>query len=423
MRLPPSFPSLPKNLGHAVTDHELLPTVAVMGRLSRAGLARYLLSGALMVSLSACASMPITGPLTKQITTEGNNEAPPYLLVPVDRITLTALSRATPDGLSPLASPAPPPVVTIHVGDAVSVTLWEFGSGLLGPVNAATASQPGLVGAQSATVPVQTVDQSGTIMVPFAGEIRAAGLTTRQVQQAIITALRGKANQTQALVQVVQTTDNAATISGDVNRPGRVPLMWAGTRLLDAISQAGGTTGKARDMIVQLTRGGVVRSVRLVELQTNPNENIYLVPGDLVTLSQEPQTLVVLGATNRNQEVTFAKAKVNLAEALGNGGGLNDSLADPYGVYVLRYEPVEVAKSLRTEPLPDYLAANSTVPVVYQVNLKSADGLLLAQSFSMRDRDVVYVATSQSVQVGKLAQLFNEIASIGKSRTTQRFTY
>lgn len=367
--------------------------------------------------------MPITGPLTKQITTEGNNEAPPYLLVPVDRITLTALSRATPDGLSPLASPAPPPVVTIHVGDAVSVTLWEFGSGLLGPVNAATASQPGLVGAQSATVPVQTVDQSGTIMVPFAGEIRAAGLTTRQVQQAIITALRGKANQTQALVQVVQTTDNAATISGDVNRPGRVPLMWAGTRLLDAISQAGGTTGKARDMIVQLTRGGVVRSVRLVELQTNPNENIYLVPGDLVTLSQEPQTLVVLGATNRNQEVTFAKAKVNLAEALGNGGGLNDSLADPYGVYVLRYEPVEVAKSLRTEPLPDYLAANSTVPVVYQVNLKSADGLLLAQSFSMRDRDVVYVATSQSVQVGKLAQLFNEIASIGKSRTTQRFTY
>jgi len=394
-----------------------------MSRLSRAGLARALLPGVLMFSLAGCASMPITGPLSKQISEEAGSEAPPFLLVPVDRITLTALSRAAPDGFSPLATPAPPPVVTVHVGDAVSVTLWEFGSGLLGPVNAATATQPGLVGAQSATVPVQTVDQSGTIMVPFAGEIRAAGLTTRQVQQAIIAALRGKASQTQALVQVVQTTDNAVTIGGDVNRPGRVPLFGAGTRLLDALSQAGGTTGKARDMIVQLTRGGVVRSVRLVDLQANPNENIYLVPGDLVTLSQEPQTLVVLGATNRNQEVTFAKSKVNLAEALGNGGGLNDSLADPFGVYVLRYEPVDVAKSLRTDPLPDYLAANATVPVVYQVNLKSADGLLLAQNFAMRDRDVVYVATSQSVQVGKLAQLFNEIASIGKSRTTQRFTY
>ncbi|KPF89069.1 hypothetical protein IP83_03600 [Novosphingobium sp. AAP93] len=394
-----------------------------MGRLSRARLGRGVLSGMLVLSLAACATQPISGPLSKQISTEGASEAPPFLLVPVDRITLTALSRAAPDGFSPLATPAPPPVVTIHVGDAVSVTLWEFGSGLLGPVNAATASQPGLVGAQSATVPVQTVDQSGTIMVPFAGEIRAAGLTTRQVQQAIIAALRGKASQTQALVQVVQTTDNAVTISGDVNRPGRVALMGAGTRLLDALSQAGGTTGKARDMLVQLTRGGVVRSVRLVDLQANPSENIYLVPGDLVTLSQEPQTLVVLGATNKNQEMTFAKSKVNLAEALGNGGGLNDSQADPFGVYVLRYEPLDVAKSLRTEPLPDYLAANATVPVVYQVNLKSADGLLLAQNFSMRDRDVVYVATSESVQVGKIARLLNEITSIGKSRTTQRFTY
>lgn len=409
--------------GHAVTDYELKSSFGVMSRLSRAGVARGVLPGVLMLSLAACATQPIAGPLSKQISTEGASEAPPFLLVPVDRITLTALSRATPDGFSPLATPAPPPVVTIHIGDAVSVTLWEFGSGLLGPVNAATASQPGLVGAQSATVPVQTVDQSGTIMVPFAGEIRAAGLTTRQVQKAIIAALRGKASQTQALVQVVQTTDNAVTVSGDVNRPGRVPLMGAGTRLLDALSQAGGTTGKARDMLVQLTRGGVVRAVRLVDLQANPTENIYLVPGDLVTLSQEPQTLVVLGATNKNQEMTFAKSKVNLAEALGNGGGLNDSLADPFGVYVLRYEPVEVAKTLRTDPLPDYLAANATVPVVYQVNLKSADGLLLAQNFTMRDRDVVYVSTSQSVQVSKLAQLINEITSIGKSRTTQRFTY
>jgi polysaccharide export outer membrane protein len=406
-----------------VTDDQFLPTAVLFGRSLRAGLAQRLLSGALMLSLAACAGMPVAGPLSKQITREADSEAPPFLLVPVDRITLTALSHVASEGFSPLATPAPPPVVTIHVGDAVSVTLWEFGSGLLGPVNAATSAQPGLVGAQSATVPTQTVDQSGTIMVPFAGEIRAAGQTTRQVQQAIIAALRGKANQTQALVQVVQTTDNAVTVSGDINRPGRIPLMSTGTRLVDAISQAGGTTGKARDMLVQLTRGGVVRSVRLVDMQVNPDENIFLVPGDLITLTQEPQTLVVLGATNRNQEMLFAKSRVTLAEALGNGGGLADQIADPFGVYVLRYETVDVAKSLRTESLPDYLTAGAQVPVVYQINLKSADGLLLAQSFSMRDRDVVFVATSQATQLGKLAQLFNEISSIGKSRTTQGVTY
>jgi len=375
-----------------------------------------------MLSMTACAGLPVTGPLSRQIAREAGSEAPPFLLVPVDRITLTALSHVAAEGVMPLATPEPPPVVTIRVGDTVSVTLWEFGSGLLGPLGVSTSVALGLVGAQSATVPIQAVDQSGTILVPFAGEIQAAGQTTRQVQRAIVAALRGKANQTQALVQVVQSTDNAVTVSGDVSRPGRVPLIRTGTRLLDAISQAGGTTGKARDMLVQLTRGGVVRSVRLIDLQDNPTQNIFLVPGDLVTLAQEPQTLVVLGATNRNQEVVFAKSRVTLAEALGNGGGLADKLADPFGVYVLRYEQVGVAKSLRTEALPDYLVTGTLVPVVYQINLKTTDGLLLAQSFSMRDRDIVYVATSRSVQVGKLATLFGSITSIFNTNGTVNFT-
>ncbi len=374
-------------------------------------------------ALAGCGAMPITGPMAPQITKESANEAPPFLLVPVNRVTLTALAHAAPEGFSPLAAPAPAPTVSIHVGDMVSVTLWEFGSGLLGPVNNATAAQPGLVGAQSATVPTQTVDQSGNIIVPFAGEIHVAGHTTHQVQLAIIAALRGKANQTQALVQVMQSTDNAVTVSGDINHPGRVQLIPTGTHLLDAISQAGGTTGKARDMLVQLTRGGVVRSVRLVDVQGNPSQNIYLLPGDLITLDQEPQSLVVLGAANKNMEVPFGKSRVTLTEALGNGGGLSDQLADPFGVYVLRYEKRDVAKLLRAEPLPDYLEANEMVPVVYQLNFKTADGMLMAQSFLMRDRDLVYVADSPSVQIGKLAKLFDVVTSVFKSRSTTSYTY
>lgn len=377
----------------------------------------------LTLCLAGCGAMPVTGPLAPQIGKEAGNEAPPFLLIPVSRLTLTALTHTVPEGFSPLATPAPAPAVTIHVGDTVSVTLWEFGSGLLGPVSSATPSQPGLVGAQSATVPNQSVDQAGDIIVPFAGEIHVAGRTTRQVQTAIIAALRGKANQTQALVQVVQTTDNAVTVSGDVNRPGRVALMPTGSRLLDAISQAGGTTGKARDMLVQLTRGGLVRTVRMADIQANPAENIYLISQDLVTLDQEPQTLVVLGATNKNEEVPFGKSRVTLTEALGNGGGLSDQLADPFGVFVLRYEKRDIARMLSTAPLPDYLEANEMVPVVYQINLKTADGLLMAQSFVMRDRDLVYVADSPSVQVGKLARMFDVITSVFKSRSTTSYTY
>jgi polysaccharide export outer membrane protein len=386
-------------------------------------LAAGLAYGLLAMALSGCGTMPTAGPLAPGIHKEASELAPPFLLVPVDRLTLTALAHVDADKLSPLATEAPAPSNTIHVGDMISVTLWEFGSGLLGPVASATQSQPGLVGAQSATVPNQTVDQSGEIIVPFAGQIHCAGRTVRQVQAQIIAALRGKANETQALVQIVQTTDNAVTVTGDVNHPGRFPLMTNGTRLLDAISAAGGATGKARDMLVELSRGGVVKNVRMADLLADPVQNIYLRSDDVVTLDQEPQTLVVLGAMHHNSEVPFGKSRVTLVEAIGNGGGLSDEFADPDGVFVLRYEKLAVARSLSTTPLPDYLQVGDMVPVVYQINFKTADGLLLAQGFVMRDRDLVYVADTPTVQIGKLARLFDIVTSIFKSGSIHSYAY
>ena len=383
-----------------------------------------LLSVALLAA--GCSTMPVSGPMSPALHREAHEEAPPFLLIPVNQITLTVLAHETGEDFTPLAAPAPPPVDTIHIGDTISVTLWEFGSGLLGPIPTVvnvTQAQPGLVGAQSATVPNQTVDQNGEIIVPFAGEIHAAGRTTQQVQTAIVAALRGKSNETQALVQIQGSTDNAVTVTGDVNRPGRVVLMRNGTRLLDAIAAAGGSEGKARDMRVQLTRGATIHHIRLADVLADPAQNIYLQSNDTVSLEHEPQSLVVLGATNKNSEVVFTKARVTLAEALGNGGGLADQTADPFGVYVIRYEKQAVARNLTTAALPDYLQQTDIVPVVYQLNFKSGEGLLLADRFVMRDRDLVYVATSPSVQLGKLARLFAVMKTIFTNNSNTTLTY
>jgi polysaccharide export outer membrane protein len=386
-------------------------------------MARNSLLAALSASLlGGCAIVPKAGPLTAAISNEAKEEAAPFMLVPVSRPALTELANSAPEDFRPLATSAPAPDSMIHVGDMISVTLWEYGSGLLGPLSTSTGTATGLVGAQSATVPNQSVDQTGTILVPFAGEIRAAGRSTRQVQAAIIAALKGKASNAQVLVQIVQTTDNAVTVTGDVNRPGRFPLASSGTRLLDALSTAGGTTGKARDMQIQLSRGGEVRTTRLAAIHSDPVQNIFLKPGDVVTLNQEPQSVVVLGATNKNLVVPFDKTRLTLAETLGAGGGLADHLADPYGVYVLRYETPAVAKRLRTEPIPDYLVTGKLVPVVYQIDLRSADGLMLSQNFMMRDRDLVYVADAPSVQIGKLSGMFNSVAAIFKNNTFNPYT-
>ena len=60
--------------------------------------------------------------------------------------------------------------------------------------------------------------------------------------------------------------------------------------------------------------------------------------------------------------------------------------------------------------------------MVYQIDLRSADGLMLSQNFMMRDRDLVYVADAPSVQIGKLAMMFNSVAAIFKSNSVNPYT-
>ena len=375
--------------------------------LDRVARLRLVGTASLAALLAGCGNLPAPGPLAPAIAREASGEAPPFVFVPVDRLTLVALNGHVPEDLSRLAEPASAPVGVIQIGDVVSVTLWEFGSGLLSPVPSNVYSGQALVGAQAATVPNQTVDQTGMIIVPFAGDVSAAGRTPREVQTAIQRALRGIANNAQVLVQVVQTTNNAVTVTGDCNRPGRFPLAISGTTLLDAISSAGGGSGKARDTLVQLSRAGATSRVRLSQVLSDPSQNIFLRANDVISLDQEPQSVVVLGATNKNGEFLFGKAKVTLAEAIGNSGGLADQQADPFGVFVLRYEPTDLAQKVHTAPMPDYLTTGSLVPVVYQVNFRTADGLMLAQNFVLRDRDMVYVSNTASVQASKLSKLFD----------------
>lgn len=377
-------------------------------------------TASLAMFVGACA-LPSPGPRAPSIAREASGDAPTFVLVPVDRLTLVALNGHVPEDLSRLAEPAPVPAGVIQIGDVVSVTLWEFGSGLLSPVSANVSAGQALAGAQAATVPNQTVDQTGMIIVPFAGDIVAAGRTTREVQTAIQRALRGMASNAQVLVQVVQTSNNAVTVTGDCNRPGRFPLAVSGTKLLDAVASAGGGSGKARDTLVQLSRGGVTSRVRMSQVLADPSQNIYLQPNDVITLDQEPQSAVVLGATNKNGEYLFGKSKVTLAEAIGNSGGLTDQQADPFGVFVLRYETPEIANKVHTSPITEYLTTGALVPVVYQVNFNTADGLLLAQNFVLRDRDMVYVSNAASVQASKLGGLFESFTRIFRGVTPAQY--
>jgi polysaccharide export outer membrane protein len=373
--------------------------------------------------LAACQSLPESGPPARAVT--DGAKAPAglnYYLVQVSPQILQIMTERREQALERVfADGKGAPMQPIGVGDTVSVTIWES-SGLFGVAESAgRRTDLGAVTqtpAQSTavTLPPQTVGQTGDINIPFGGRIPVAGLTPSQVEKEILAAIKGSTIAPQVLVSVAENGSAFATVGGDVNHPGRIPLSLNGTRLLDALALAGGASAQISDVAVQLTREGTTRRVRLDNLVKEPAENVFLRPGDLVYLVKEPQTAVILGATTKNEQIAFIKANMSLAEVIGNGGGLMDTRADPFGVFVFRYEPASVVRSLGPETVePD---PSDKVPVVYQINLKTPQGYFVAQSFPIRDRDLVYVANTDTVQLMKIAGFVRSFTSI-----FQRSTY
>ena len=141
--------------------------------------------------------------------------------------------------------------------------------------------------------------------------------------------------------------------------------------------------------------------------------------GDLLHVIRDPQTVAVLGATTNNNAlgpspsnalVPFDTEHLTLAEALAKAGGLRDTQADAKSVFVFRFEPAAVVRTLVPETagatLPDM------TPVVYHANLKQPSELFLSQSFAMHDKDLIYVADTDSVQLNKLFQVVQNAALI-----------
>ena len=141
-------------------------------------------------------------------------------------------------------------------------------------------------------------------------------------------------------VEVYESTSanpgsNSTVVGGEVNRAGMIALQPSGTRLLDAIAQAGGAKFPAYETTVRLSRNGHTATASLQSIVDHPNENVFVYPHDDIYLSHDPRTFTVLGASVKVGRYNFGTERVNLAEAVGEGGGMVDAAADPGGDFRL----------------------------------------------------------------------------------------
>ena len=99
-----------------------------------------------------------------------------------------------------------------------------------------------------------SVEGSGKIALPLAGEVQAAGLTATQLQAAVEKLLRGDYVQ-DPKVSVEVLTYRPYFILGEVNSPGQYPYM-SGLTVLNAVATAKGFTLRANTKKVILKPDG-----------------------------------------------------------------------------------------------------------------------------------------------------------------------
>jgi polysaccharide export outer membrane protein len=378
---------------------------------------------AALAVLSACSSLPTSGPTTNEVIDQANvNGQRQFELINIDEGVLQVLqSQPQPTFRKAFGQHGLPPQPTIQVGDSVSILIWEAGgNGLFsqsttlgsisgGGTGVGTGTGPGSLspGARPTTIPDQIVMRDGRITIPFDGRVQAAGRTGLQLQDDVRQRLQGKAVDPQVIVSVTPSIASAVTVAGGAIKGAVVQVSPRGTRLLDVIAAAGGYATPEYETSVKLSRKGVTAAIPMRQLVDDPTENIYAWPGDTLTLERVPRVFEAFGATPKNAEIPFETENVSLAQALAKSSGLVDAQADPAGVFLLRYEPASVVGKL--ENTPAAAAGPAPVPVVYHLDMGNMKSYLLARRFQVKDKDIVYVANARTNSVQKFFQLLGTL--------------
>jgi polysaccharide export outer membrane protein len=356
-----------------------------------------------MIWLAGCSQLPTVGPSQAEVREAASRPgAQAIQIVDVDDVIarrLLALRKqrqfSETLGLARSAEPG------IGPGDSLEVNIWEappaalFGGGVL-DLRGAAAS------VRATTLPEQVVDREGFISVPFAGRIRATGLTPRALEGEIVSRLQGKANQPESLVRVLRNASSNVTVVGEVANSVRMPLTARGERLLDALAAAGGVRQPVSKMTLQVTRGDEFHAMPLDQVIRDPKQNVPLRPDDVVTAMFQPLSFTALGATGKNDEINFEVQGISLAQALARVGGLVDTRSDPRSIFIFRFEQ---AGALDWPRQPVATTTDGLVPVVYRVDLLNPSSFFVMQSFAINNKDVLYISNAPAAELQKFLNI------------------
>jgi len=178
----------------------------------------------------------------------------------------------------------------------------------------------------------QRVSETGTIGLPFIGEIAVAGYTQTQLVAELRRLLESEyVERATVTVDLLELRSQPITILGAVGRPGELGFsgQW---RLLEAIAAAGGLSEGHGDDIQILRRAEnglsdqIVISARDLLERGDPTVNLPLYSGDLITVERSvPVHVYFLGEVRQPGTLEFASTeRLTLLSAIARAGGLSE---------------------------------------------------------------------------------------------------
>jgi polysaccharide export outer membrane protein len=336
-----------------------------------------------MLQAAGCSIVPGNDVVKMQMTGESSIQVPvatPQGQVPanikVQRITAELIiekdkTRRTQP--TPNAAPTAHQDYRLGPGDVVNIIVWDHPELTMPAGEFRSAEQAGTV-----------VSEDGSIYFPYAGVIRASGLTVGELRDILTQKLSSTIENVQLEVRVAAYRSQRIYVVGEVRRPGIVAITDVPMTMVEAVNQAGGFTDEADRSGITLTRGTTTRPIDLLALYEDgdTNQNAVLQHGDIVNVPDRSfKKVFVLGAVNRPGSQPIDRHQITLTEALSDASDIDQLIANPYQIYVLR---------------------GGDRPEIYHLASKSPDAMLLADRFELLPRDVVYVDAANIVRWNRI---------------------
>ena len=198
------------------------------------------------------------------------------------------------------------------------------------------------------------ISKSGNITFPLVGVIRAAALSTRDLEELLSRQLEdgGYIRRPQVSVLVTDYESQKVAVIGQVTKPGQYVLTTS-KRVLDMLAQAGGlvtgspgvgAAGLAGDEATLIHGDGTRLSVDLHALLTgDTKQNLPVVGGDTIYVPPAP-VFYIYGQVQRPGSYKLER-NMTVTQAISAGGGLT-AKGSEHGMHVKRRDAVGAVREI-----------------------------------------------------------------------------